>query len=396
MEIATWIIVCITLLLIVDFSIGRKRHLAQLNKQRFPERKSQLAVFTTGPDLFEDYFAELRQAKKHIHVLFYIVKDDSFGNEFLEILMQKAKQGVEVRLLVDWVGGSLSRKTKQKLKQAGVEFASSQVPKLPFLFYSSQVRNHRKITIIDGAIGYTGGYNVGKEYINKDKKLSPWRDYHLKVKGEGVQDLQKQFLLDWKRTMKVNLLQKEVYFPPLHQGEIRHQLMPSEGNELEQTLYSMIQKAEHKMMIGTPYFIPSDRIFNELLKAVERGVQLTLLVPFTADHILVKEASLRYIRKLISSGGNVYQYKKGFYHSKVFVIDDKLCDLGTANFDKRSMFLNLELNCLIYNQEFIQQVNMILQEDLRDSDEVSLEELNRFNPIRSLKERAAQTVSYFL
>lgn len=402
MEIALWIIVIllgITLLLALDFTIGRKKHLATINKQIFPERYSQLDIFTTGPDLFEDYFAELKRAKKHIHVLFYIVKDDKISKEFLSILMDKAKEGVEVRLLVDWVGGTISRKSKQDLKTAGVEFVQSQTPKFPFLFYSSQVRNHRKVTVIDGELGYTGGYNIGKEYINLDKKLSPWRDYHLKVTGEGVQDLQKEFLLDWQKAAKVNLLQKSFYFPSsLEKGPIRQQFIPSEGNLLEGTLYDLINKAEKSIMIGTPYFIPSKKIFNQLLKAVDRGVSLTLLVPFTADHALVKEASFTYLRQLLKRDGNVeiHQYKKGFYHAKVLVIDDNLCDLGTANFDKRSMFLNFELNCLIYNQEFIQRVKTILYNDLMESEQVSLDDLNGFNPFRSLKERAAQTVSYFL
>jgi cardiolipin synthase A/B len=398
-EIVLWIFILfigLTLLLALDFFIGRKRHLAQINNQKFPIRKSQLSIFTNGPDLFEDYFTELRRAEKHIHVLFYIVKDDSFSQEFLDILISKAQAGVEVRLLVDWVGGTISRKYKKQLKEAGVAFVHSQTPKLPFLFYTSQVRNHRKISVIDGKIGYTGGYNIGKEYINKDKKLSPWRDYHLKVTGEGVQDLQKEFLLDWKKAAKVDLLQNQIYFPPLSKGEIRHQFIPSEGNLLEQTLFDLITNAEKSIIIGTPYFIPSESIFTQLLKAIDRGVSLTLLVPFTADHMLVKEASFTYLRKLIKKGAEVHQYKKGFYHAKVLVIDDQLCDLGTANFDKRSMFLNFELNCLIYNQDVIRQVKTILHQDLLDSDQVSLSDLNSFNPFRSLKERAAQTVSYFL
>jgi len=398
-EIVFWIFILfisITLLLALDFSIGRKKHLAQINKQTFPIRKSQLSIFTTGPDLFEDYFTQLKRAKKHIHVLFYIVKDDSFSKEFLDILIKKAQAGVEVRLLVDWVGGTISRKYKKLLNEAGVEFVHSQTPKLPFLFYTSQVRNHRKISVIDGEIGYTGGYNIGKEYINQDKKLSPWRDYHLKVTGEGVQDLQKEFLLDWKKAAKIDLLQNQIYFPPLPKGDIRHQFIPSEGNLLETTLFNLINKAEKSIIIGTPYFIPSDSIFKQLLKSIDRGVSLTLLVPFTADHALVKEASFTYLRQLIKKGAEVHQYKKGFYHAKVLVIDDKVCDLGTANFDKRSMFLNFELNCLIYNQDVIRQVKAILYQDLLDSKQVSLSDLNSFNPFRSLKERAAQTVSYFL
>jgi len=398
-EIAFWIVstvISITLLLALDFMIGRKLHLSRLRRKHYPERQSQLRIFTNGPELFTDYFHELRKAKKHIHVLFYIVKDDGISQEFMAILKQKAQEGVEVRLLVDWVGCYLSRKSIKALKTAGVEFVYSQKPNFPFLFYKSQVRNHRKITVIDGMLGYAGGYNVGKEYNNQDKKLNPWRDYHLKIAGEGVHDLQEQFLLDWQRAAKVNLLQKDVYFPPLARGEIRQQFVPSEGNLLEGVLYELLQKAEKSIFIGTPYFIPSPKVFNQLLSALDRGVSVTLLVPFMSDHALVQEASYTYLRTIIKHGATVYQYKKGFYHAKVLLIDDRLCDLGTANFDKRSMYLNFELNCMIFNRDFITRVQMILRQDILDSKEVSLDDLNRFNPFRSLKERVALTFSYFL
>ena len=302
MEIAYWIIgiiIGLGLLLTLDFMIGRKRHLAKLSRRYYPIRKSSFDIFTHGPELFADYFTELRKAQKHIHILFYIVKNDQFSKEFFSILKDKAKNGVEVRLMVDWVGCSISGKSLKQLKTAGVEFAYAQKPKLPFLFYSSQVRNHRKITVLDGKIGYCGGFNIGKEYIDQDKKLSPWRDYHLKVHDEGVQDLQKQFLMDWQGAAKVNLLQNEIYFPKLAKGEIRHQLVPSEGTLLEDTLFNLINKAEKSIIIGTPYFIPSKKVYTELLTAIKRGVNVTLIVPCKADHPLVKEASYRYLHHLL-------------------------------------------------------------------------------------------------
>jgi cardiolipin synthase A/B len=398
-ELAYWIfgiIAGLILLLALDFKIGRKRHLEQVNKKYFPIRNSNLDIFTAGPELFADYFDELRKAKHHIHILFYIVKNDDFSKEFLSILQEKAKEGVEVRLMVDWVGATISRKSIRQLKESGAEFAFSRKPSLPFLFYSSQVRNHRKITILDGKIGYTGGFNIGKEYIDLEKKLSPWRDYHLKLTGEGVQDLQREFFLDWKDASGTNLLQNKIYFPELEKGRIRQQFVPSEGQMLEDILFNLIQKAEKSIFIGTPYFIPSRKIFEELLRSMERGVALKLLVPFKSDHILVKEASYPYIRVMIKHGAEIHQYQKGFYHAKVLVIDDKICDIGTANFDQRSMFLNFELNCMIYDQEFITKVNTILRQDLLDSEVINLNELNGFNPFRSMKEQAARTLSYFL
>lgn len=390
------IIAGLALWVYADFMLGRKEHLANANTNILPVRESNLDIFAKGPELFDDLFSEIKKAKQHIHILFYIVQDDKISQEFLSILKEKAQAGVEVRLLVDWVGSGLKRKTIQSLKDAGVEFAYSQTPKFPFLFYSSQVRNHRKITVIDGRIAYLGGFNIGKEYFDQDPKLSPWRDYHLKMTGEGVMDLQKEFLEDWRAAAKVNLLQDKAYYPPLEKGTISHKLIPTEGILLEEMFSDLISQAEKSIFIGTPYFIPSKRVFNLLRDAIIRGVSVTVLVPFTADHVLVKEASLPYLRTLLKDGAEVYQYLKGFYHAKIVLIDDKVCDVGTANFDKRSMFLNYELNCLIYDPDFIKKIKHILTEDILNSQKAALKDINRVNLLLSVKEKAARTISYFL
>jgi cardiolipin synthase A/B len=383
--------------LTIDYKMGRKKHLPTIKSNAFPFRDSNLEIFTHGTDLFNSMFDELKNAKKHIHVLFYICQNDRFGNEFLAVLKKKALEGIEVRLLLDWAGSMKIKKKKIKeLKDAGVLFSFSNLPSAPFFFYSSQARNHRKITVIDGKIGYMGGYNVGNEYIDLHPQLSPWRDYHLKMTGEGVRDLQYQFLLDWKEATKTNLLQNEIYFPKLDKGAIRHKLISTEGFFLEETFSSLINQAEKSIFIGSPYFIPSKRVLGNLLDALKRGVQLTIIVPFKSDHALVKEASYSYLRKIISNGANVYQYKKGFYHAKVLLIDDLICDLGTANFDNRSFFLNHEINCYIYDKHTIQQVKQILSTDLKDSEKVSLHALNSKGFSSSLKELIAKPFVHFL
>ncbi|WP_102264615.1 cardiolipin synthase [Mesobacillus jeotgali] len=387
-----FILAGLALWVFMDFTLGRKKHLASAKTNTLPVRESDLVIFAEGPKLFDDLFSELKNAKQHIHILFYIVQDDKISQEFLSILKQKVKDGVEVRLMVDWVGSGLKRKTIKSLKAAGVEFAYSQMPKLPFLFYSSQVRNHRKITVIDGQIAYLGGFNIGEEYNNHDPKLSPWRDYHLKMTGEGVSDLQSEFLEDWHAAAKVNLLQNIGYFPVLKKGAIRHQIVPTEGILLEEMMSDLITNAKTSIFIGTPYFIPSKRVFNLLRDAIKRGVSVTVLVPLVSDHVLVKEASYPYLRTLIKDGVEVYQFLNGFYHAKVLLVDDEVCDVGTANFDKRSMFLNYELNCLIYDGDFIKKVKRILTEDILNSRKAALDDFSR----ALLKEKAASTISYFL
>jgi cardiolipin synthase len=391
------LLILILLWLVLDFQLGKKKHLSIVSRRETAIIHGNFDIFTHGKKLFADYFHELRNAKRHIHVLFYIVKDDAISREFFSILKEKARAGVEVRLLIDRLGSWKVRKAAVKsLQEAGVQFAFSNTIRLPFLFYSSQIRNHRKITIIDGEIGYLGGFNVGKEYIDEEPSLGIWRDYHLKITGRSVNFLQSEFLIDWHEYAGEDIMGNPAYFPTLADGPVRHQYVPTEANQLEQNYLRLIQKATHSMIIGTPYFIPCHKILAELLAAIKRGVQLSVIVPYTADHLLVQEASFRYLRKLIRAGAAVYQYKKGFYHAKTLVIDDKLCDIGTANFDKRSLYLNKEINCYIYDPAFIQRLMDILKKDIDDSKPLTIAELNKPNPVRTIKEGIAAAVSYFL
>ncbi|WP_264804226.1 cardiolipin synthase [Cytobacillus sp. NCCP-133] len=391
------ILLVIFLWLYIDFTLGRKSHMKKLERTTLPMRKSDMDMFTDGPALFKDLFSELRNAQKHIHILFYIVKDDKISEEFLSILKGKAKEGVEVRLLLDWAGSfPVKSKTIKELKSSGIKFSFAHVPKPPFLFYSFQARNHRKITVIDGTIGFSGGFNIGKEYINQDKKLTPWRDYHLKFQGEGVHDLQREFLADWYKATKTDLLANCIYFPELRAGKYRHQFSAYKGAYLEENFSSLIRKAKQSITIGTPYFIPSKRLFKDLSHALERGITVRLLIPCVTDHILVKEASYLYLRKLLKQGAYVYQYLNGFYHAKAIMIDNEIADVGTANFDKRSLFLNYEINCFIYDKDFIQKVQTIVDTDIRNSKRLTLKELNRLDPFRTFKEMLARTVASFL
>jgi cardiolipin synthase A/B len=381
-----------------DFILGKKKHLKLVGYRETPMLHGNFDIFPHGKKLFADYFNEIKQAKKHIHVLFYIVKDDAFSHEFLNLLKEKAREGIEVRLLLDRIGSKrVSKQMVSALRDAGVRFAFSNQIKLPFLFYSSQVRNHRKISIIDGEIGYLGGFNIGKEYIDEDPKLSPWRDYHLKMTGEGVTFLQSEFLYDWKEYGQEDLFTDARYFPDVPKGDIRHQLVPTEACHLEGKFIELIKRATDSITIGTPYFIPSKKIFHELIEAARHGISITVVVPYTADHALVQEASFRYLRRLLREGGvKVFQYKDGFYHAKTIVIDDIICDIGTANFDKRSLFLNKEINCYIYDRVFINRFKEILKKDIHDSRPLTLADLTKPDLFRFVKESIAGAISYFL
>ena len=389
--------VLLIFLLVLDFKLGRKDYIKKAELREYPVRSSMMELIANGPDLFEAMYADIKQAREQIYILFYIVKNDDFSRSFLHLLADKAREGLEVRLVVDFLGGyKIDKKALKAAKDAGVHFEFCNKPYFPFTFFSLQQRNHRKIAVIDGKTGYLGGYNVGKEYINDEPKFSPWRDYHLRIKGEGAADLHKEFVVDWNRSSK-EFIDSDVHFDEsLLKGPVSHQFFPSEGVRMEEEMRKLLQKAQSSISIGTPYFIPSKMVFQELLKAMDRGVIVKVIVPERADHMLVKEASYPYLSEIIKRGALVHQFTQGFYHAKVLVIDQKLCDIGTANFDQRSFFLNNEMNCFVYDPVLIAQIISVMETDMSQSHHLTFEELKSIRKKAFFKEWMAKALEPLL
>lgn len=363
---------------------------------RFPLRNSNITIFTNGTDLFKQMVKDMKDARHHIHLLFYIFRDDPFGSLVLELLENKVKEGVEVRLLFDWLGSwQFSRRRIKELRKKGIEVSFCHKPRFPFFFYTLQNRNHRKIIVIDGKIGYLGGFNIGKEYVNRDEVLNPWKDCHVRYTGEGVQDLQTQFLIDWEKATNLKPKSSD-YFPILEKGKIKHQFFSFEGKYLEELICQLLRTAKEKVVIGTPYFIPGKKAFSELKQCTKRGVEITIIIPEVSDHPFIKEASYRYLRPLLRSGNNIYEYHEGFYHAKIFIIDDRLCSIGTANFDKRSFYYNFEMNSVFYDREMIEEMSKISSLDLSKCTPLQYQKLKQLKFISLLKEWVATILSPLL
>lgn len=393
----TAVMVILAVILSMDFYFGRRQHIKTAASTVFPKRKSNLELFTVGQHFYERLFEDIENSTHSVHVLFYIIKNDPDSESFLSLLQKKAEQGISVRLLADYVGShELENKKIQQLKESGISFAFAHRPKWPFFFYSSQTRNHRKITVIDGRTGYTGGFNIGKEYLGKDPKFGFWRDYHLRVTGEGVRDLQRQFLTDWNAASDEQPEEDKGLFPALSQGRFEHRFLTTPGMELEKNFLTFIKEAKKELLICSPYFIPGKKLMKELLNARNRGVSVKIMVPMKADHPLVKEASFPYFGPLLKAGCDIYQYYYGFYHAKVIVVDDGFCDIGTANFDKRSLFLNDEFNCLVYDSSFVKEVKLTVVEDMKRSAKLTLDHYNSRSVRQRVMEKTASFVSYFL
>lgn len=378
-----------------DFRAGMRRQRREATRHTQKTRCGDVELFGDGDTFFVNLFQDIKQAKHHIHLLFYIFRGDHIGTQLLGLLEDKTKEGVSIRILVDRFGCKLSRSQKKKMKKAGIHFAYSHPPQFPFLFFTLNRRNHRKIVIIDGKTGYIGGFNVGDEYLGRSAKFGLWRDFHLRLQGDGVQDLQEQFLQDWT-TAKQTYIEETALYPVLDQGRHPLRILPTDGSYLEETFIALICQAKRSIIIGTPYYIPGRQLQQELISAAERGVDVRIILPKKSDHPLVKEAAFPYFRALLEAGIDIYQYYRGFFHAKAIVIDEQMCDVGTANFDKRSFHINHEINCLVYDKAFVQIVLAELEYDISISEQMTLTAYEQRSLLHKGKEKVATLVSGLL
>ena len=272
--------------------------------------------------------------------------------------------------------------------------------KFPILGGKLNYRNHRKIVVIDGYIGYTGGINIGDEYLGMNKKFGYWRDTHIRVEGTSVYMLQMIFLTDWYYTTKEILLTKR-FFPKIgHCGNSMVQVVASgpdsDWEAIHYAYFSAICQAKKSIYIETPYFIPDESLLKALNSAALSGVDVRIIFPKIADHKIVNTASYSYFSDILKSGGKVYLYTKGFIHSKVIIIDDKITSTGSANMDLRSFMLNFEINAFIYDKEVIDIMTKDFLEDMKNSEELKLEEFNNRSMIKKVKESIASLFSPIL
>ena len=346
-------------------------------------------VFINGRELFARMKEDMRKAKKHIHLLYYIFRNDALGREIMGILTQKAQQGVDVRVIYDSLGSMLSgERMFKKLKAAGgrVEAFS------PLAFSISShlrlnYRNHRKITVVDGRIGYVGGMNIGEEYRGSNSRLSPWRDTHLRLTGSSVSFLEERFLLDWFSVCDTPITPEQVReFVTLSPGagNLAVQIVSSGPDSSTSTIKSglleMIYAARESVFIQTPYFIPDDSFLDALRIAAGSGVDVRIMLPGKSDNALAHAATCGYARQVLESGVQVCMYD-GFLHAKTIVSDGKVASIGTANADCRSFSLNFEINAFIYDEDFAARYETIFLDDSKNCLDLDDDWFTRHSPV---------------
>src|SRR5699024_1986098 len=314
--------------------------------------------FVDGHDKFGQLIEDIKKAKHHVHVSYYIFRGDKLGQAIVKALEEVAKEGVEVRIQYDPVGGrTLKQSLFSTLESYGGHTDTSFGSKFHLLNIRLNYRNHRTIVVIDGKIGYIGGFNVGDDYLSEYENMGYWRDTHFRIEGSAVRQLQERVIIDWNASKKSESIAYEPFYFPMAetQGEKEIQIVSSgpdsESEAIKKGFLKMISMAKDYIYIQTPYFIPDDALKETIELAILSGVKVRLMIPNKPDHPFIYQATLSYAEELMKLGGEVYIYDKGFMHAKTIVIDDEITSVGTANFDIRSFKLNFEVNAFVYDKE---------------------------------------------
>ncbi|MFH4904610.1 cardiolipin synthase [Staphylococcus cohnii] len=361
-------------------------------------------IYTDGHALFDQMKEDLRNAKSYIHLEYYVLKLDKLGSEIVDILQQKAEEGLEVKILYDAVGSKTVHKSKfKKFQEAGGQVEAFFQAKIPLVNFRLNNRNHRKILVIDGMTGYVGGFNIGDEYLGLDENFGYWRDTHLRVKGDGVDALQLSFIHDWNsQSHREQLEFNDKYFPDNAKqgGDVPMQIAlsaPSDNwHQIEFGYMKMIMNAKKSIYMHSPYFIPDKGYINALRIAAKAGVDVRLIIPNKPDHIFVYWATITSVAQLIRDGVKVYTYENGFIHSKMMIIDDEVASVGSSNMDIRSFELNFEINAFMYDENIVKELKAAFIEDMKVSKELTEERYEQRSNWIKFKQAIAKLASPIL
>lgn len=362
---------------------------------------NQAEILLNGGEKFQALFNALENAAHHIHLSYFIFKEDEIGEDVLKILTRKVKEGVEVRVILDGMGSlSISGRLMRRMREAGIQAEWFFPIRFPYITSKLNLRYHRKIVVVDGCIGFMGGLNIGDEYLSRDSKLGFWRDTHLKLEGEAVHSLQAIFLNDWYFVTRREV-KGEGYYPDTKISQnLPIQILASgpdsKLNSILHSFFSSITLAQHCVYIETPYFIPDESLIMALKTAALSGVDVRLIVQGIPEHKLTFLAMNSYFEELIQAGVKIFKYLKGTLHAKILIIDDYLGSVGSANMDLRSFLLDFEIWAVMYDSAITQSLKENFALDIRECEEVILEELQCRSALEKFKESSARLFSPLL
>ncbi len=363
-------------------------------------RKNKVKLLVNGEEKFPEVMEVLQNAKQHIHLEYYIYEQDEIGKAIIELLIKKAREGVEVRFIYDDFGSpAIKSKIEKRMQEAGIQVHPFH--KVHFYLLANRInyRNHRKIIVVDGQTAFVGGINVSDKYINNKPGQLFWRDTHLRMDGPGVYYLQYLFISDWNFCCPQKLKPADLHFVPNKtiKEDVYVQVAAS-GPDSDQPsiLFSILQAiylAKEEILITTPYFVPGDSMIEALRIAALSGLSVKLLVPGICDSKFINAASKSNYNQLLQAGVDIYLYQKGFVHAKTLVTDGMLSIVGTANMDHRSFELNFEVNAIVYDKPFAEQMRKVFFDDLREAEKINPKAWSQRSGYEQFPEKIARLFS---
>ncbi|MDO1512793.1 cardiolipin synthase [Maribacter confluentis] len=339
-----------------DYKQNKLASLIRKNSYFAPYEGNKIILLNSGEEAFGAIFKAIEEAKEFIHMQYYILEDGMLLDRFYELFQQKVKEGVEIRMLYDSLGSNSMRgKVVKRFRKIGVKAHSTLPIRFGNLLFTLNYRNHRKIVIVDGKIGFTGGFNVSDKYMKPVSELGIWQDLHIQINGPAVNSLQRIFVKDYHFAGKEELLLQDKYFPKIApQGETIAQIISSGPDSrypaIMQQYLAMINIAKESICIANPYFIPGEPVLEALRIAALSGVKVTLLTPRKSDSLLAQYSMFSTFENLLEVGTHIY-LRPDFSHSKVIIIDSEIVSVGSGNFDYRSFEHNFETNAILYDDK---------------------------------------------
>ena len=348
------------------------RSLQTISEAKFLGGNS-VELLASGKAFFEALFSEIDKASKEILLCFYIVRDDEVGQKLKNSLIAARKRGVDVRFLYDEIGSlTLSSDYLSELRAAGVEIFDFHTRQGRWNFFQLNLRNHRKIAVVDHQVALVGGFNIGDEYLATEGLYGEWRDTQVRLRGPAVAEVELVFLSDWAWASNKRPRQEKIDYH--NQGDMAVLTVATgptdERGRCSLFFHQLFNGAKERLWIASPYLVPDESLRGALRLAILRGVDVRILIPEKPDSRLVGLATNFYLPELLREGVRVFRYKKGFLHEKVVLVDERLATIGSANLDNRSMRLNFELTMAVVNPKFSQDVREMFERDFSFSEEV--------------------------
>tara|TARA_R110001632_G_scaffold3026_8_gene13474 strand:+ start:828 stop:2255 length:1428 start_codon:yes stop_codon:yes gene_type:complete len=384
-----------------DYKREKLASLIRKNSYFAPYEGNDIKLLNSGEEAFGAIFKAIEEAKEFIHLQYYILEDGMLLDRFYELFKKKVKEGVEIRMLYDSFGSNSMRgKRVKRFKDIGVKAFSTMPIRFGNLLFTLNYRNHRKILIIDGKIGFTGGFNVSDKYMKPVSELGIWQDLHLRIQGPAVNSLQRVFVKDYHFAGKEELLLQDKYFPKVEPtGKTVTQIISSGPDSrypaIMQQYLAMINIAESSICIANPYFIPGEPVLEAIRIAALSGVKVTLLTPKISDSLLAQYSMFSTFEALLEVGANIY-LRPDFSHSKVIIIDGEIVSVGSGNFDYRSFEHNFETNAIVYDDEKASEIEKLFTNHCTEDVKVDLEEFKNRSPFSKFLEGLAKFFSPLL